>query len=63
MQTEFISVRKDILVDLYNAIDEFSEQIYTKHPDDWRFGNVMELRAELEVGRRYSEKSSSEKTI
>lgn len=63
MNNEFISVRKDILLDLYKAIDEFTEQIHNNDPSDWRFGNVMELRAELEVGRRYGEISFSEKNL
>lgn len=47
------TVRADILKDLYEAIDEFSQQI--ADGKELRFGNVMQLRDELEAGKRYSE--------
>lgn len=47
------TVRADILNDLYEAIDEFSQQI--ADGKELRFGNVMQLRDELEAGKRYSE--------
>ena len=47
------SVRKDILEDLYKAIDEFVDMLEKSEPI--AFGNVMQLRDELESGVRYSE--------
>lgn len=53
----YTSVRTDILQDLYKAIDDFTNQIAEANDiTDLSFGNVMELRDELEVGKRYSER-------
>ena len=53
----YTSVRTDILQDLYKAIDDFTNQIAEANDiTDLRFGNIMELRDELETGKRYSER-------
>lgn len=51
-EIEMISVRKDILLDLYKAIDEVTEQISLGN--DIYFGNVMILRDELEAGEKFN---------
>lgn len=50
---EMVLVRKDILSDLYKAIDEVIEQIFLG--EQIYFGNVMMLKDELESGKRYSD--------
>lgn len=52
IDVEMISVRKDILLDLYKAIDEVTEQISLGN--DIYFGNVMILRDELEAVKKYN---------
>lgn len=47
------SVRKDILEDLFKAIEEFTEQL--ANGGQLAFGNVIQLSDELQAGVRYSE--------
>lgn len=51
-----ITVRKDILEELYAAIDKFAiDMTISDKSSELRFGDVLQLRDELEAGKRYSE--------
>lgn len=51
-----IMVREDILNDLYEAIEEFSNQMESVNSiSDLRFGNILQLKDELKSGKRYTD--------
>jgi hypothetical protein len=51
-----MSIRQDILTDLFEAIDKFTQDLAEASDiSELRFGNVIQLRDELESGKRYSE--------
>lgn len=52
-QHEYVTVRKDILHKLYEAIDEVTDMLH--EGKDIAFGNVMEARDELECGKTYED--------
>lgn len=51
-----IAIREDILKELFAAIDKFAiDMTICDKSSELRFGDVLQLRDELEAGKRYSE--------